>query len=182
MTEQAKAQNIQLGEYDRLTSVMMYTSNAMIWGKVIAKQAVRVSTWLRTDMVPKYFQIVDANVLLTQSGQSVAPLKFDLISVQTDQIDAFHLIPPAEEALDYDPDEPNRIMVPTIAIVHIFQFDGYTRMSEVTNLTAYLSSSKGDFLPLYDVKMTSPALPKIKGLQAPYLLIRQSKVMFAEKT
>jgi hypothetical protein len=87
-------------------------------------------------------------------------------------------LPPASETPDYDPNELNRKMEPTIAQVGVFRFDGYLRMSEQTTLEKFLAAQKGDFLSFYDTTMKCETIPAIKGLQTPFVLIKQSAVMF----
>ena len=41
MSEQS---DIQLSEFDQLTSVIIYTQNMLAWGEVVTKKAIRVST------------------------------------------------------------------------------------------------------------------------------------------
>jgi hypothetical protein len=178
MTENSTQPTPTLASDEKSTPVMIYTPQALIWGKVISKEAIRVNIWLRTDVAPLYMRLIDAQVLLIGGRTSPKPVKHATLYVQTNQIIAFHLLPPAEEPLDYDPDEPNRIMQPTTALLGFFQFDGSIRMSAQTELDNFLNASKGEFLPLYNAKMTCPAIPSIKAIQTPLVLIQQKVAMF----
>ena len=178
MTEQNTSTHPQITDDDKLTPAMFYTSNSMIWGKVLSKKPIRVSTWLLTDMAPNYLTIYDAQVLLV-GGQKPVSLKFPALYLQTHNINAYHLIPPASEPPDYDPDEPNRKMVPTTALVGAFRFDGFTRMASFSTAENYLAAAKAEFVTIYDARMTCPLVPSIKGVQTPMVLLRQYRVMFA---
>jgi len=179
MSEQNSPSEIQLGSDDKLTPVMIYTSSSMIWGQLFSKQAIRISTWLNTDMVPSYFRMHEANILMISGSQTPSPIKLPVLYLHTKNINAFHLMPPFAEGADYDPDEPNRKMVPIAAFVGNFRFDGFIRMAEFTNLDNYLGALKGEYTTIYDITMTCPLVPSIKGIKAPMLLLRQERVFFS---
>ena len=130
-------------------------------------------------MAPAYLKIFNAQVLLVGGSQSLAPIKKPIIHLQTKGINAFHLMPPNDEGADYDPDEPNRKMVPTTAYLGYFQFDGFSRMATFTDMDNFLGAAKGEYITIYDVTMTSPMVPSIKGVKAPMLLLRQERVVFS---
>jgi hypothetical protein len=179
MSEQNIPPGVELADNDKLTPVMLYTSHSMVWGQLYSKEAIRVSTWLHTDMVPSYFKIYEANVLMISGSKTPAPLKIPTLYLQTKNINAFHLMPPFAEGADYDPDEPNRKMVPTAAFVGYFRFDGFSRMAEFTTMDNYLGALKGEYTSIYDITMTCPMVPSIKGIEAPMVLLRQERVSFA---
>jgi len=178
MTNQGATSHHQLAADDKLTPAMFYTNHGMVWGQVYSKQAIRVSTWLLTDMVPSYIKILDAQQLLVGGAQTQPPIKTPILYLQINNINAYHLMPPVLEPPDYDPDEPNRKMVPTTGYIGYFRFDGLSRMAEFTIMDNYLGAAKADFIPLYDCKMTCPLVPSIKGIQAPMVLLRQNCVIF----
>jgi hypothetical protein len=169
----------QIADDEKLTSAMFYTSHSLIWGQVHSKQAIRVSTWLLTDMAPGYLKIFDAQHIMIGVAHTPVPVKSPVLYLQINNINAYHLMPPSSEALDYDPNEPNRKMVPTTGFVGYFQFDGFSRMAEFTNMDNYLSAAKAEFIPLYESKMICPLVPSIKGIQAPMVLLRQKRVEFS---
>jgi hypothetical protein len=81
--------------------------------------------------------------------------------------------------MDYEPDEPNRVMLPIIAGIGHFHFDGQLRMSGQTDLDNYLNATKGEYLPLYNANMTCPVQPSLTGIYAPMVLVRQDIAMFS---
>ena len=42
----------------------------------------------------------------------------------------------------------------------------------------YLGAAKGEYISIYDIKMTCPLIPSIKGIKAPMVLLRQSCITF----
>ncbi len=179
MTQQNTPFTPQIAADEKLTPVMIYTSHSLVWGQLYSKKAIRVSSWLLTDMVPTYLKIFNAQLLIVGGSQSLAPIKQPVLHLQTKSINAFHLMPPNEEGADYDPDEPNRKMVPTIAYQGYFRFDGFTRMATFTDMDNFLGAAKGEFITIYDITMTCPMVPSIKGIQAPMLLLRQERIAFS---
>ncbi len=178
MTDQNATFHPQLGDNDKLTPAMFYTASSMVWGKVLSKKPIRVSTWLLTDMAPNYLTIYDAQVMLV-GGVKPKSIKFPVLYLQIHNINAYHLIPPVSEPVDYDPNEPNRKMVPTTAIIEPFRFDGLTRMASFSTADNYLAAAKAEFITIYDARMTCPLVPSIKGAQTPMVLLRQHRVMFS---
>ena len=178
MTDQSRTTSQQIAADDKLTLTMFYTSHSMIWGQVLSKQAIRVSTWLLTDMAPSYIKVFDAQQLMIGGAQAQAPIKTSVLYLQIQNINAYHLLPPVSEPVDYDSHEPNRKMVPTTAFVGYFRFDGLSRMATFTDMDNYLAAAKAEFIPLYDTKMTCPLFHAIKGPQVPMVLLRQKRVLF----
>ena len=161
---------------EKTSHIMLYTRQSLVWGKVRTKPAIRINTWLRTDMAPTYMKLFDAQMLPLTGAQK--PLKFPQMFFHTDQIIAYHILPPTEEPLDYDPNEPNRKLVPVTAMVGNFRFDGSLRMAQQTKIESFLSVSKANYLSFYDATMSCPVLTSIKGVRASLALIRQSEASF----
>ncbi|MFC1997182.1 hypothetical protein ACFLXI_06195 [Chloroflexota bacterium] len=178
MSKQSTSFSPRLGDDDKLTPVMIYTSHSMVWGQAFSKQAIRVSTWLYTEMAPTYMKIYNAQQLMVGGSNSPVPVKRPVLHLQTRGINAFHLMSPFSEGADYDPDEPNRKLVTVSAYVGYFRFDGFARMAEMTTMDNYLGAAKGEYISIYDIKMTCPLIPSIKGIKAPMVLLRQSCITF----
>ena len=168
----------QLGDDDKLTPIMIYTGQSMVWGQAFSKQAIRVSTWLYTEMAPTYMKIYNAQILMVGGSNSPVPVKHPILHYQTRGINAFHLMPPFAEGVDYDLDEPNRKMVPVSAYIGYFRFDGFARMAEMTTMDNFLGAAKGEYISIYDIRMTCPLVPSIKGISTPMILLRQERVTF----
>jgi hypothetical protein len=167
------------GEDEKLTPLMIYSAQKLIWGKALSKQLIQVSSWLLSEMAPNYITLIDAQVLIFGTGQNSAKLNFSFLNIQTSQINAYHILPPADESPYYGSSEPNRKMEPVSVLSSIFRFDASIHMATQSNLYRFLSVTKEEFVPLFDVWMTSPVLPAIKGVKSPFALIRQSTAAFS---
>lgn len=166
---------------EKVTPVTVYTMTGLAVGKLITKEQVRVSTWLRTDMAPAYLSLHQARFLSlarSEAGQSFA---FSELHVPTTQTLAFHMLPPASDPLDYDPNEPNRKMEPTSVVVGFFRFEGLMRMSTYSSLEQYLEVTKETFTPFYDAEISNLAIPCLKPIRVSYALIRQNAAIFATR-
>lgn len=181
MTAEGKIRSYQINDGEKVTAIMAYTLNIFVWGDVVSKEAIRVSTWLRTPMVPQYFTLHEAQVLMLGGSGPAKPQPFSVLHLPSSQIIAFHMLPPARDPLDYEPNEPHRKMEPTTALVGSFRFDGFIRMSTQTTLERYLDVTKETFTPLYDVEITQPGMPSLK-LSVPYVLLRRDMVLFSPRT
>ena len=180
MTPQPTAQAYIPADDEKLNSVMIYTPQKLIWGQLISKKAVRVSTWMQMGMAPTYMCMTDTQTMIFGAGQSTKTLKSSILHIQTRQIIAYHLLPPSSEAPYYDINEPNRKMAPATAFVGGFRFDCTIRMAQQSKLDIFLGVAKGDFLPIFDVLMSCPVMPSLKGIRAPFALVRQEAAMFTQ--
>lgn len=170
-----------LASDEKVTPVMVYTLTGLAVGKLITKEQVRVSTWLRTDMAPAYLSLHEARFLSLAGSEGGQSLTFSELHLPTSQTLAFHLLPPTSDPLDYDPNEPHRKMEPTSVIVGFFRFDGLMRMSTHSTLGQYLEVTKEIFTPFYEVEITNLAIPSLKAVRVPYALIRQDAALFATR-
>lgn len=117
-----------LADDEKTTLVMIYTKDALIRGEVVTKTSVMVvSRWLRTDSAPNYIHLLRAQALYF-GGAGIKTFNFAEMYVPTNEVIAFHLAPPAADPLDYEPNEPNRIMEDVTLIVGAFLFKGKVRI------------------------------------------------------
>jgi hypothetical protein len=160
--------------------VMFYTATNIFWGDVLYKSTIRVSTWLRTNVVPDFLTIVNARAMPTTAHlDQPRPILFPELHIPTSQVLAYHLLPPAKEPLDYDPTEPNRVMDPVTVIVGTFRFDGSMRMSSRTTLRKYLDVTRESFSSLYDVEISNHIIPALGVVKVPFVQVRQLGVTFS---
>lgn len=166
---------------ERVSTVMIYTTDYLIWGEVVTKTSIRISTWLRSSSVPQYIYMHDANLLRLGGTAAPRPQVFKEFFLPSNQVVAFHLKPPAADPVDYDPNEPMRKMSPTTALIGWFRFDGFVRMSTHTNLERYLDVSKEDFMSFYDITITNLAIPSMTPIKTPFALLRGHGTLFSSK-
>lgn len=179
MTQQPVTPHTEWDE--KIASVMIYTTDALLWGDIVIKTGIRVSTWLRTQGVPRFVRIFNANRIRFAATGSARPLGVPELFLPSDEITAFHLKPPATDPVDYDPQEPNRKMVPVSAFVGWFRFNGLLRMSNVTDVDRYLDVAKEPYIPVYDLTITNLSVPNMAAIQTPYALVRSRDTSFANR-
>ena len=165
---------------EKLSTVMIYTNEMLAVGDVITKEVLRVSTWLRTAAIPEFIWLHDAKIIQFASG-APRPLSFSELHMPSAQVKAFHLKPPAQDPLDYDPKEPNRKMLPVTVLVGLFRFDGFLRMSTQTELDRFLEVAKEAYVSLYDITITNPSIPNMAPMHIPFALMRMAYVQFAPR-
>lgn len=166
---------------DKITSVMVYMDQGIVWGNVITKSQIRVSTWLRTSAAPDFMTIYQANSLLTYGGSTQKPVQYPVIHVPTNKVLAFHMMPPNSDPIDYDPTEPNRILEKAGIIVGGFIFDGSIRISSISNLSSYIDVTREEYSTLYDVSITCRPIPSLGTMKVPYALVRQASVIWCNR-
>ena len=163
---------------ERTTPVMMYTRDSLVRGEVVTKESiVRVNIWLRTDGVPKYMHLLKGQILVF-GGSPVKALSYSQIYFPTTDLIAFHTLPPADEPLDYDPGEPNRMMEPVEMLVGTFLMKGQIRISSQTEVGVSLEMARVAWMSLYDAVITNPYLPQMPPMHVPMVLVNPSHVAF----
>ena len=163
---------------EKTTPVMLYTQDTLVRGDAVSKQNVlRVSIWLRTDGAPKYMHVLKPQVIVF-GGTPVKPLSFAEIYFPTSQLIAFHILPPAEETLDYDPNEANRVMQDVKVLVGTFVVKGQVRISAQTELATSLEVARISWMSIYDAEIVNPYLPQMPPVKVPMMLANPEKVAF----
>lgn len=79
---------------EKVIPLMVYIPGKLIWGEAIIKEAIRVSTWLRTNVAPEVLALYNAKLLIPSAGAKLKPISHPELSVFVNQIIAYHLIPP----------------------------------------------------------------------------------------
>lgn len=164
---------------EKTTPVMLYSPDRLVRGDVVTKQSVlRVSIWPRTDGAPKYMHVLKPQVVVF-GGTPVKTHSFSEIFFPTPQLIAFHILPPAEEPLDYDPQEANRMMQDVEVLAGTFVMKGKIRISTHTEVVTSLEMARVAWMSLYDVEITNPFLGQMPPLRVPMTLINPTHVSFA---
>ncbi len=87
----------QITDEEKATQVMLYTVNALFTGEVVTKKIIRVSTWLRTPMVPQFITVRSAHMIDMTSSSNPRQMQFDELLIPFSQVIAFHIRPPASD-------------------------------------------------------------------------------------
>lgn len=162
---------------EKLTQVMVYTRESVFRGEVVTKQNVRVSTWLRTQGAPRYIHLFRANTV--QFSGAVKSTNSPEVFIPLTMVVAMHMVPPANDGVDYDPQEANRAMLPILAGVGTFQFKGVVRVSAQSGIGPSLELSKIPWLSLYDLEITNAVLPQMPAMRVPLAIVNPEQVTFA---
>jgi len=165
-----------LASDEKSTLIMVYTQNALIRGEVVTKQSVRVSIWLRTDGAPRYFHLLNAQMLFFGGGPAKS-YNYSEIFVPVASVIAFHIAPPAQEPLDYEEGEKNRAIQLISVGVGTFIFKGKIRFSAQSGFGSSLEMVH-TWLSLYETEVTNPSLPQMPAITVPMLLVNPGQVTF----
>ncbi|MEJ5225845.1 MAG: hypothetical protein WHV44_15410 [Anaerolineales bacterium] len=167
-----------LANDEKSTLVMAYTQNALLRGEVVTKSNVLVSRWLRTDSAPSYLHFINAQVLFFGGG-AVKTYRYPEMYLPARELIAFHLAPPAADPLDYEPNEPNRIMVDVTLMVGTFLFKGKVRISAQIDFGSSLEMGRQPWLSFYEVGVSNPFLPQLQ-MTVPFVLFSPSQVYYGK--
>ena len=136
-----------------------------------------MSTWLRTDGAPEYLHVINAQVL-NFMGSQVRSSNHPEIFIPAGEVVAFHLVPPAQDPVDYEAGEANRVMQPVTVLLGAFVITGKVRISTQTGFATSIATSRLAWMSLYETGITSPALPMMASLAVPMLIMRPNQVNF----
>jgi hypothetical protein len=162
---------------EKTTLVMAYTTNGFLRGEVITKATMRVSTWLRTDAAPEYMHLLNAQVIsLSGTPKMVAVPE---LYFSTPLVIGFHPVNVGENALDYDPNEVNRVMLPVTVLMSTFIIKAKVRVSTQTDFGTSLTTARTAWMSLYEAEINNPFLTQLGTVKVPMLLVRPTMVSFA---
>jgi len=159
---------------ERVSTVFVYTNNMLVHGDVVVRENIRVSIWLRTQGVPNYVHLFNAQAIMF-GGTPPKTYTFEETFVPTAQVIGFHLAPPASDPLDFDVTEANRAMQPVQVLMGMFSVKARLRISTATDLASSLDVMNTAWVSIYEAEITNPYLPQF-SLSVPMLLISPSKV------
>ncbi len=169
----------QLESDEKVARVMVYTPTTFYWGELVIKNVIRVSTWLRTNAVPNRISLYNASGLVIMPG--CKPFSHSELHIPLSQIQAFHLIPPAQDPPDFDPTEPNRKLQPVSVVLNTFMIKGSIRISTSSSIKKSLEVNREAFTALYDAEVSNAAVQTFRGLSVPYMLVRQDSAVFTSR-
>jgi hypothetical protein len=181
LTQVEGSNPIVLASGEKSSSIMIYNQTHLVRGEVVTPEAVRISTWLRSQGAPDYLHIYNAHVFQQGIAGPAQSGSFHEYFFPTNLVTAYHLVPPAADPIDYDPSEPNRKALPVTALVGGYAFNGYLRMTVTTDLSRFLNVNREAFISLYDIDISNPAIPAMGVIHVPLALIRNRSVILAAR-
>ena len=166
----------ELASDEKTAMVMVYTQDILARGEVVAKESARVSIWLRTQGGPNYVHLHKPQVI-SFLGAAPKTSSFSELFIPTVQVVGFHLAPPAQDPLDYDAGEANRMMQSLNVMVGSFLLKGKVRISTQTDVATSLDVMRASWMSIYDAEIANPYMPQF-NVQVPMLLVNPSLVNF----
>jgi hypothetical protein len=164
----------QLAADEKIATVMVYTNTMLARGEMISRENARVSIWLRTQGVPNYIHLFKPQVI-SFSGGTPKTFAFSEIFIPTVQVCAFHIAPPAQDPLDFEAGEQNRMMQTMEVMVGSFILKGKIRISTQTDVGTSLDVMRTLWLSIYEAQIANPYLPQF-SVQVPMLLVNSNYV------
>jgi hypothetical protein len=162
---------------EKATTVMIYTHNSLARGDLVTKQNARVSIWLRMQAEVYYVHIYKPQVLVF-GGPQTKPFVYEEMYLPISQILGFHIVPPTEEPLDYDPNEPNRAMKDVNLLLGCFAIKGKVRISTHTDFANSIEVAHAGWLSVYEVEIVNPLVSQLPAIQTPMMLLNPMHASF----
>jgi len=166
-----------LAPEEKVSIIMAYTLTGLIRGELVTREGVRVNTLLRTEGASDYIHLYKSQWIQI-SGGPLKPLAYSEVILPTSIVLGFHLAPPAEEPLDYDEGEANRISAPLTVLMGMFVVKGKVRISAKSDIATSLQISHAQWLSIYEADISSPHFPQMPPFHVPMLIVRPSQMGF----
>jgi hypothetical protein len=166
---------------DKATGITAYTLQSVVRGDLVTRDAIRVSTWLRTPGLPDYASMFNVTLMRAVGTGEPEVNEFDEFHMPVAPIIALHMTPPNEDAIEHDPMEQNRKMVPVTAVSGPHRFEGSFRMPQHLTLTKQMSLLRDPFITLFDVTVLSVLEPE-KETKVLMVVMRPGQFSFAPRS
>jgi len=161
-----------LKDDEKLSAVMVYTAYHIYWGDVLMKKQFRTGTWLQTSAIPDYLALTNNKTISTFPGSSLKPISFTEVHIPISQVLIFHVTPPDEDPIKFDPSEPNMQTLNAILQIGNYEIDGKIRISSKINPTQYLQITHEAFYSVYDSIIHCPTMPEMGAFKVPFTIAR----------
>ncbi len=165
-----------LGAEEKTTLTMAYTPTMLVRGEVVSMQSMRVGIWLRTDSAPKYLHFLKPQIIMFGAGAPKS-LSYPELLLPVSEMIGFHVVPPTDEPLDYDPNEQNRAMEPVSMLLGTFFIKSKIRIAGGTSASKAIDLSRATWMSTYDAEISNSALPQFNMI-APMMLINPMRAAF----
>lgn len=159
---------------EKASTVFIYTDTMLVRGELILRENLRVSIWLRTQGVPNFIHLYNAQIIQL-AGTPPKNYVRDEAFIPTAEVIGFHLAPPAQDPLGYDSAETNRKMELVNVLAGSFELKAKLRVSTSADFATSLDVMNASWMSLYEAEISNPNLPQLK-LAVPMLLARPSKL------
>ncbi len=160
---------------EKISTVFVYTVSALVRGDLILRENIRASIWLRTQGVPNFIHLHNAQIIQL-AGSPPKNYAMSETFIPTSEVIAFHIAPPAHDAPDYDATEVNRRMEPISVLAGSFEMRAKLRISTSADFAASLDVMNSTWLSLYEAEISNPYVPPLK-MTVPMLLARPAKLI-----
>ena len=161
---------------EKFATVMVYTHHMFVRGEIVVKENLRASIWLRTQNQLNYIHLLKPNVLLFAGAQPKS-VSYAEMFLSMKEVIAFHVAPPAEDTVDFDTSELNRVMQFADILLGSFTMKAKIRISTQSDLATNLDVSHATWMSVYNADISNLYLPQF-NMHVPMLLVNPSEVSF----
>ena len=170
-------QSYTLAPDEKATQVMIGTTETLMWGNLVTKEAVRMSAYLNTladDFVPLH----DAKVLFLAPKEQRAPVERSSVHIRQEEILLFFVMHD-EEPL---PEEtPTRRYEPVEVITGSFQIEGSLLKAPISDVQNMLLVSKATYMPIYSATVRHVAKSWLGTFSTGFVQVRCERMILTEK-
>lgn len=167
----------QLAADEKITTVMVYSSNKLVHGELVTKTNVRVSILPRMQALTNFLHFFKAQVWFF-GGAEPKLINYAEYFFPVEQMVGFHMAPPASDPLDYEPGMVNRSLSEISMMLGVFLVKGKILVSTQVELGANLEIAHKSWLSVYEGDVSSPFMAQMPVLHVPMLLVRPAMVSF----
>jgi hypothetical protein len=161
---------------EKASLVMIGTPDVLIWGDLVTKEAVRMSTFLVTvaqDFVP----VRDVKALFLAPVDQTPPVERHTLHVKQEEILMFFEMSASEPL----PEETQtRQYAPVEVFVGSFQIKGKLLKSPMATIENTLQVTRAVYIPIYEATIRHIAKPWLGSFSADIVQVRRERMLLAE--
>ena len=171
------SETYSLGPDEKSTQVMIGTADALIWGDLVTKEQVRMSTFLNT-LADSFVPLFDAKLLFLSPEEQKAPIQRASMHIAQEEILLFFVMhdmePPPEET------ETRRYITAQI-IAGSYQMEGAILKPPLSSIQNLLLVSKATYLPVYRATVCHIAKPWLGSFTSNLIQVRSERMILTTK-
>jgi hypothetical protein len=165
-----KSYTLQAGE--KISQVMIGTSDMLLWGDLVTKEQVRLAAYLTT-LAEDFVLLRDANVLFLSPVEQRDPIVRSEAYVKYEEILFFYVM---SEGVPVPEETELRRFEPLETVVGSFHIEGAIIKSPMASLQNMLIVTTEPYLPLYNASVRHVAKPWLGSFSATMIQVRLDHV------
>lgn len=161
---------------EKASLVMIGTPDVLVWGDLVTKEAVRMSTFL-ISVAQDFVPMRDVKALFLAPVEQAPPVERHTLHIKQEEILMFFEMGTSEPL----PEETQtRQYAPVEIIVGSFQLEGKLLKSPMATIENTLQVTRAVYIPIYEATIRHVAKPWLGTFTGSIVQVRRERMLLAE--